>query len=82
LNISDPHNITTGNPALKPEIGNNMEFGYSKNFDNGGNISMTLTERINSQDLKQITTFYPVFTAMESSTMMCLLHQGKCRERI
>lgn len=63
LNISDPHNITTGNPALKPEIGNNMEFGYSKNFDNGGNISMTLTERINSQDLKQITTFYPVFTA-------------------
>lgn len=63
LNISDPHNITTGNPALKPEIGDNMEFGYSKNFGNGGNISMTLVERINSQDLKQITTFYPVFTA-------------------
>lgn len=63
LNISDPHNITTGNPALKPEIGDNMEFGYSKNFGNGGNISMTLVERINSQDLKQITTFYPIFTA-------------------
>lgn len=63
LNISDPHNITTGNPSLKPEIGDNMEFGYSKNLGNGGNISMTLVERINSQDLKQITTFYPVFTA-------------------
>jgi len=63
LNFSDPHNITTGNPALKPEIGDNMELGYTKNFASGGNISLTLAERINSQDLKQITTFYPVFTA-------------------
>ncbi|SDQ66903.1 Outer membrane receptor proteins, mostly Fe transport [Chryseobacterium soldanellicola] len=61
LNFSDPHNITTGNPKLKPEIADNMEFGYSKNFKNGGNISFTLTERINSQDLKQITTFYPIY---------------------
>ncbi|AZB04822.1 TonB-dependent receptor [Chryseobacterium lactis] len=63
LNISDPHNITTGNPALKPEIGDNMELGYTKNFANGGNISLSMVERINSQDLKQITTFYPTFTA-------------------
>ena len=62
LNFSDPHNITTGNPALKPEIGDNMELGYNKNFGNGANISLTLTERINSQDLKQITTFYPIYT--------------------
>lgn len=62
LNFSDPHNITTGNPALKPEIGDNMELGYNKNFENGANLSFTLTERINSQDLKQITTFYPTYT--------------------
>lgn len=62
LNFSDPHNITTGNPALKPEIGDNMEIGYNKNFENGANLSFTLTERINSQDLKQITTFYPTYT--------------------
>lgn len=62
LNFSDPHNITTGNPALKPEIGDNMELGYNKNFENGANLSLTLTERINSQDLKQITTFYPTYT--------------------
>ncbi|WP_213278976.1 TonB-dependent receptor domain-containing protein [Chryseobacterium indologenes] len=62
LNFSDPHNITTGNPSLKPEIGDNMELGYNKNFENGANLSLTLTERINSQDLKQITTFYPIYT--------------------
>lgn len=62
LNFSDPHNITTGNPALNPEIGDNMELGYNKNFENGANLSFTLTERINSQDLKQITTFYPIYT--------------------
>ena len=62
LNFSDPHNITTGNPALKPEIGDNMELGYNKNFENGANLSFTLTERINSQDVKQITTFYPIYT--------------------
>jgi outer membrane receptor protein involved in Fe transport len=61
LNFSDPHNITTGNPSLKPEIGDNMELGYNKNFENGANLSLTLTERINSQDLKQITTFYPIY---------------------
>lgn len=62
LNFSDPHNITTGNPLLKPEIGDNMELGYNRNFENGANLSLTLTERINSQDLKQITTFHPIYT--------------------
>ncbi|AZA56367.1 outer membrane beta-barrel protein [Chryseobacterium shandongense] len=61
LNFSDPHNITTGNPLLKPEIGDNMELVYNKNFENGANLSFTLTERINSQDLKQITTYYPIY---------------------
>lgn len=61
LNFSDPHNIITGNPSLKPEIGDNMELGYNRNFENGANLSFTLTERINSQDLKQITTFYPIY---------------------
>ena len=67
LNFSDPHNITTGNPMLKPEIGDNVEMGYNKNFENGANISLTLTERINSQDLKQITTFYPVYSVNEAA---------------
>jgi ferric enterobactin receptor len=67
LNFSDPHNITTGNPNLKPEIGDNTELSYGRNFQNGGNISVTLAERINSQDLKQITTFYSSYIVNDSS---------------
>ncbi len=66
LNISDPYNITTGNPLLKPEIGNNFEFGYSASFEKGGNIYVALIERINTQDVKQVTTFYPAFTVGDS----------------
>jgi len=67
LNFSDPHNISTGNPGLRPEIGDNTELGYSKNLKNGGNISIILAERINSQDIKQITTFYPAYFVKDSA---------------
>lgn len=66
VNISDPHNLVTGNPKLKPEIGDNMELGYNKNFDNGGNIYIAAIERINSQDHKPITTFYPFYQIGDS----------------
>ena len=63
LNFSDPYNITTGNPLLKPELGNNMELGYNKSFGKGGNIYVALIERINTQDHKPVTTFYPTYSA-------------------
>lgn len=59
INLSDPYNISTGNLLLKPEIGNNSELGYSKGFGKGGNIYIAIFERINTQDLKMVTTFYP-----------------------
>lgn len=61
INLADPYNITTGNPLLKPEFGNNFELGYSSSFKKGGNINISLVERINTQDVKQITTFHPTF---------------------
>jgi ferric enterobactin receptor len=67
INLSDPYNITTGNPLLKPEIGNNFELGYSSNFKKGGNIYISLIERINSHDKKQITTYYPTFLIGDST---------------
>lgn len=66
LNFSDPYNITTGNPMLKPEIGTNFELGYARNFKNGGNIYIGAMERINSQDIKNYTLFYPSYTIGDS----------------
>ena len=68
-NLSDPYNITTGNPLLKPEIGHNFELGYSTTFKKGGNIYVSLIERINTQDVKQMTTFYPTYLIGDSLYM-------------
>jgi ferric enterobactin receptor len=57
-NLSDPYNISTGNPMLKPEIGNNYELGYNKSFEKGGNIYIALIARYNTQDLKPYTINY------------------------
>jgi len=61
-NISDPHNISTGNPNLKPEIGHNFEMGYNKSFDNGGNVYVGATYRYNTDDIQGFTTFAQVLT--------------------
>lgn len=65
-NLSDPYNITTGNPGLQPEIGNNIELGYSKSFEKGSNIYMALITRINTQDIKPYTNFYPTYKIGDS----------------
>ena len=61
-NISDPHNIGTGNPNLKPEIGHNYEFGYSKSFAQGANIYIGAFYRYNTNDLQSYTTHYDSLT--------------------
>lgn len=66
-NLSDPYNISTGNPLLKPEIGHNFELGYNASFAKGGNIYVSLIERINTQDLKQVTAFYPTYLIGDST---------------
>jgi len=66
INLSDPYNISTGNPLLKPELGNNFELGYAGSFKKGGNIYLGLFERINSHDVKDFTTFYPDYQIGDS----------------
>ncbi|MDP9047004.1 MAG: TonB-dependent receptor [Bacteroidota bacterium] len=58
-NISDPHNISTGNPNLKPELGHNYELGYNKSLGKGANIYVAAFYRYNTDDLQSFTTFYP-----------------------
>lgn len=67
MNLSDPYNITTGNPLLKPEIGNNFELGYNKTFKNGGNVYIALIERINTDDVKPYTVLYPTYVIGDST---------------
>lgn len=61
-NISDPHNISTGNPNLKPEVGHNYEFGYSKNYNQGASIYIGLFYRYNTNDIQSYTTYYDTLT--------------------
>lgn len=67
MNLSDPYNITAGNPLLKPEIGNNFELGYNKPFKNGGSVYIALIERINTSDIKPYTTFYSSYMIGDST---------------
>ncbi|XZF16216.1 TonB-dependent receptor domain-containing protein [Chitinophagaceae bacterium MMS25-I14] len=66
INLSDPYNITTGNPALKPEIGDNAELGYNRTFEKGGNIYVALIYRHNSDDIKPYTDFYSSYKVGDS----------------
>jgi ferric enterobactin receptor len=67
INASDPKNITTGNPNLHPEIGDKIELGYSKSFENGTTIYSTLFYRGNKDDIQSYTTYYPVYKIGDST---------------
>jgi len=64
--ISDPYYITTGNPLLDPEIGNNFELGFNSGFGKGGNLNFSLFENINSNEIDPLTTFYPEYHVGDS----------------
>jgi ferric enterobactin receptor len=74
-NISDPHNISTGNPNLRPEVGHNFEFGYNRSFDSGANIYAGATYRYNTDDMQSLTTFAPVLVIDGTSYSNVFLNQ-------
>jgi len=45
VDINDPMNIQVGNPKLKPEFTNSLEFNYSKNFKNNSNFLASVNYR-------------------------------------
>jgi hypothetical protein len=52
---------------LKPELQNGFEMGYSKSFNNGGNIYVSLVARFNTDDIKPYTEFYPTYKVGDST---------------
>jgi outer membrane receptor protein involved in Fe transport len=51
IDINDPLNIQQGNPELKPEFTNSLEFNYSKTFKNNSNFLAVLYYRNTQQDI-------------------------------
>ncbi len=66
INASDPKNVTTGNPYLKPEIGDLYELGYAKPFEKGGSLNMVLFYRKSSNDIQPYIVYYPTYKIGDS----------------
>jgi outer membrane receptor protein involved in Fe transport len=67
INRSDPFNVETGNYLLRPEVGERFELSYNTGFSKGGNLKITLAQRISSREIEDITTFYPFYTIGDST---------------
>ncbi|MDQ6815169.1 MAG: outer membrane beta-barrel family protein, partial [Bacteroidota bacterium] len=67
VNLSDPHNISTGNPLLRPEVGNNFELGYNRSFNKGSNIYVSFIYRKNSDNITNYTTYYSSYRVGDST---------------
>ena len=59
INASDPSNITIGNPNLRPEIADKLEFTYSKFFEHGINLSIIAFYRGQRDDIQPYEVIYP-----------------------
>lgn len=66
INLSDPHNISTGNPLIKPEIGNDFQLGYNRPLGSNNNLNVVLVFTHNNPDIKSYTTFYPTYKIGDS----------------
>jgi outer membrane receptor protein involved in Fe transport len=56
-NIGDPHNISAGNPGLRPEKGYRYELGYNHKIS-GGSLYVGGFYRRNTDDIQAVSTYY------------------------
>ncbi|MEO6229050.1 MAG: TonB-dependent receptor [Ferruginibacter sp.] len=66
VNTSDPKNLSTGNPVLKPEIGYRYELGYSRDLGTTGSLMVSLFHRINENDIQPYVVYYPAYQVGDS----------------
>ena len=67
INASDPKNISTGNPSLKPEIWDRYEASYSKELGKKGSFMVTLFYRQSNGDIQPFVTYYPTLTVGDTT---------------
>jgi outer membrane receptor protein involved in Fe transport len=58
INASDPKNISTGNPNLKPEIWDRYEASYNNDLGKLGAFMITLYYRQSNGDIQPFITYY------------------------
>jgi ferric enterobactin receptor len=66
VNTTDPKNLSTGNPYLKPEIGRRYELGYSRDLGKTGSLMINLFYRINDNDIQPYIVYYPSYKVGDS----------------
>ncbi len=66
VNTTDPKNLSTGNPYLKPEIGYRYELGYSRDLGKQGSLLVNLFYRINDNDIQPFIIYYPSYLVGDS----------------
>ncbi len=59
INISDPNNVSSGNPYLKPEIGTRYELGYYRDFGKEGSCMVNFFYHSSDQDIQSYIVYYP-----------------------
>lgn len=67
VNTTDPKNISSGNPYLDPEIGNRLEFGYSKDLGKAGSIMLNVFYRTSDGDIQPYLVVYPSLKVGDST---------------
>jgi len=65
-NYSDPFNLRTGNPNLKPEYINSFDLGYSQNFQKIGTLTASIYYRHTTDVIQRIKVFYDENTAAQT----------------
>ena len=66
VNTTDPKNLETGNPYLKPELGYRYELGYNRELGKAGSLMINLFHRINDNDIQPYVVYYPLYKVGDS----------------
>ncbi|HVW99218.1 MAG TPA: outer membrane beta-barrel family protein, partial [Candidatus Babeliaceae bacterium] len=59
INTSDPKNVTTGNPDLKPEIWDRYEVSYNNDLGKIGSFMISLFYRQSNGDIQPFIIYHP-----------------------